>query len=376
MSTVVYVFGGILAYLGLLGVLTLSMTLAARQAARWVGVAEFRWFRELPVAVAWWRLLAVRLVAAVAPVAVTIVLSWASFVIGGIPILSTRVVVLAGAARQAGMRDGDRIVSIDGEGIARWEQVREVTQRKQGTIPVQVERAGKLVELTVTPQAGRLGVAASNETEKVGPLSALDRGIKLPFTVVGATASAFMHVATGREKPDLRGPVGVVHETSVAEQQGSTLRWLALLASYLWPFLAGIPFFDAAASWMFREMNPQGAYSGLRGWRLERLRLALLLAASGYLTVTVAAALTSAGVPASVVLMIWAMPSATATYPLLWIAGNEVWGRGIVLGALGLALFVPCLPLLILLALLRDLGSALRNEGFRVSWFRSEPFPR
>jgi hypothetical protein len=67
------------------------------------------------------------------------------------------------------------------------------------------------------------------------------------------------------------------------------------------------------------------------------------------------------------------MPAAGATYPLIWIAGGEVWTRGVVLGALFVALLVPRLPLFIVLGLVRDLRLALRNEGFRAGWFRADP---
>lgn len=370
----VWLLGGVLGYLGLLGTLALSMTLAAKQVARWVGIDGFRWFRELSVEVAGWRLLAVRVAAAFAPVGVAIVLSWASFVVNGIATTTTRVEVLAGPAREAGMRDGDRIVSIDGEDIQRWEQVR--AQRKRGPIPVQVERAGRLVELTITPHEGRLGVASQSGTEKLSLLSALEQGIALPFRVVAATARSFISIGAGRDEADFQGPVRIVRETAVAERQGSVLRFLAMLAAYFWPFLAGIPFFDAAASMVFRASHPGAAQSVLRGYRLERLRLTLLLAATGYLSGTVAAALTAAGLPLGGVLLLWSLPAAGAAYPLIWLAGREVWTRPIVLGALAIAAFVPCLPWLIVLALLRDLGLALRNEGFRVGWFRSEPSPR
>jgi len=79
--SVVHLLGGAVGYLGLLGALALSMTSTARHVARLVRVVGFRWFQELPVPVPWWRLLAVRSAAAVAPLGVAIGLSWASFFI-------------------------------------------------------------------------------------------------------------------------------------------------------------------------------------------------------------------------------------------------------------------------------------------------------
>jgi hypothetical protein len=371
----VYWLGGLVGYLGLLGALAVSMRLAAKQVARWVGVAEFRWFQEPTRRLAWWRLLVVRVAAGVAPLCVAIGLSWATFFINGIPRITTwvEVDVLEGPARQAGLRDGDRIVSLGGEPIASWDQLRAVAHRSYGPTPIVVERAGKSLQLVVTPRDGRLAVGPHSGLERASAGAALAEGIKLPFAVIRASARSFVELGAGREQANLRGPVAVVHETSFAQSEGSALSFLAMLAAYLCPFLMGIPLFDAAASRVFRAMHPRAEQSALRGYRLERLRLTLLLAATGYVTVAVAAALTTAGLPAAVVLLLWAMPAATATYPLIWIAGSEVWNRGVVLLALAIALFVPCLALLIIFGLVRDLRLALRNEGFGAGWFRADP---
>ncbi len=40
---------------------------------------------------------------------------------------------------------------------------------------------------------------------------------------------------------------------------------------------------------------------------------------------------------------------------------------------MGVALIVPCLPLLIVLGLLRELRLVLEREGFRAGWFRADP---
>ena len=240
-------------------------------------------------------------------------------------------------------------------------------------MPIVVERAGSRVELSVTPHDGRLGLAPVFESEKVSLGIALVQGSRLPFTVVRETAAGFMHIASGRDKADFRKQSNVASETGAAEREGSALPFLAMLAAYLWPFLAGIPFFDAAVSHVFHAVHPQVEQSALRGYRLERLRLTLWLALSGFVTVSVAAGLATVGLPAAVVLLLWAMPAAAATYPLIWIAGNEVWNPSVVILALGVSLFAPCVALLIIFALLRQLHVALRSEGFRTGWFRADP---
>src|SRR4051794_10752823 len=118
-----YVVVGVVGLLGLLLVMATAMTAAARSTARVVGVGEFRWFDERPARAAWWRWAAVRLASALAPLGVSIALFWGSMLVGGAPESdpSARVEVVDGPARDAGMRDGDRILRIGGEPIADWD---------------------------------------------------------------------------------------------------------------------------------------------------------------------------------------------------------------------------------------------------------------
>src|SRR5689334_14566670 len=100
---------GVVGLLGLVLAMATVMTLAAQASARVVGVAGFRWFDERPARATWWRWFLVRLASALAPVALSFALFWGSMLAGGVTEVdpSTRVEVLEGAARTAGMQDGD-----------------------------------------------------------------------------------------------------------------------------------------------------------------------------------------------------------------------------------------------------------------------------
>ncbi|MFN8052908.1 MAG: site-2 protease family protein [Acidimicrobiales bacterium] len=55
------------------------------------------------------------------------------------------------AAANAGIRSGDKVVSMDGVSAATWDRMAKEAQKRPGkTIPVGVERNGKVVELTAT----------------------------------------------------------------------------------------------------------------------------------------------------------------------------------------------------------------------------------
>jgi membrane-associated protease RseP (regulator of RpoE activity) len=90
-------------------------------------------------------------------------------------------------AALAGLRAGDTIVSIDGKSFANPNSMTAVIKRSAGTpLTLGVERDGKLIHLTATPESGKgikvagqslgdrgyLGVTIGTATKSVGPLAA------------------------------------------------------------------------------------------------------------------------------------------------------------------------------------------------------------
>lgn len=375
--SLVNVLSGVVGLLGLLLVMAMSMTIAARVAGRLLGVANFRWFDERPVPAAWWRWSLIRLASALAPVAVSIALFWGTMLVGGVPESdpSTRVEVLEGAARDGGVRDGDRILRIGGEAVADWDQLRAAVKRHSGPTLVEVERDGAKVALSVTPRDGRIGVGPRMLRQKLGAADAARRAIPMPFAVVRATLRELGRSVSATSRRHLSGPVSIVRETSKAGQDSgfSYFFLLATLAGYLWPFAAGLVLFDVVTGYIFRAAQPEAATSASRGYHLDRLRQASLFAAAGYVTFLMAAALTAAGVSFALALSFWAMLAACAGYPLLWSGGKDLWGRLLSALVLVAAVFVPCALPLAVLVLHHQLGRALRKEGFQVTWLNAQP---
>jgi hypothetical protein len=363
---------GACGYSGLLVLLGAAMLLGGRGAARRLGVPTFRYFDARPTSAAWWRVLLVRIASAAAPFGICVLLWWISWLVNGVSVSTTFVEVHDGPAKDAGMRTGDRVETIGGERVADWEQLRVAVQRSSGATPVNVEREGQKLELIVTPRAGRIGIAMRDEMTPIGPIAAASRAISTPFSVIASSAKDWLHHAAGPQQTELRGPVGIISETSRAPRSGALFTFFALLASYLWPLFAGVPLFDAVTARVFHAAHPEAAVSSSRGYRLERLRQALLLAASGYLTALFMLVLVQMGLPAAVILALWSVPAAAAAYPLLWIAGKEVWGRWAAL-PLALSPLLPCIGAIAVIALLATLQRELRAEGFRVHLFSVEP---
>jgi hypothetical protein len=175
-----------------------------------------------------------------------------------------------------------------------------------------------------------------------------------------------------RRNPCLRTRIRIVREIG---NQGPTgiLLFLATLCAYLSPMLAGVVLFELVTGAVFHATYPEAASEPQRGFRLARLHQAILLATLSSLVAIPLFVLAQSVVPAAVLLVVWVMPALVSASPLIAIAGREVWLRPLVLIALLGALFVPCVVLVVSLALLRSLRRALENEGFRFGWVRSEP---
>ncbi len=86
----------------------------------------------------------------------------------------------ANPAREAGMLPGDVIESINGEMVQNADHVSKIVDQSEGTLDVVVDRAGRMLDLQVTPvpdyKTGklRLGVWVRDSTAGVGTLTFID----------------------------------------------------------------------------------------------------------------------------------------------------------------------------------------------------------
>jgi regulator of sigma E protease len=107
-------------------------------------------------------------------------------------------------AAKAGLKTGDRLVSIDGEAARNRAQVREYVSRHSGQLHVTVERGGERLELTTPDERmeGRLlGVTfqppPSTPLERVGPGEALSVAVNTNVELLRLTGMALGQVFTG-----------------------------------------------------------------------------------------------------------------------------------------------------------------------------------
>jgi regulator of sigma E protease len=122
-----------------------------------------------------------------------------------------------GAAAVAQVQVGDEVREIDGKQLADWEAMRTEIQAHKGVeMEMTVFRNGQPVKLRVTPSKdeGRIGIMPHEIRKPVSIAVAAKVAAIQPAESAIDIVKGFGRLVTGREKPELRGPVGIVNEAS------------------------------------------------------------------------------------------------------------------------------------------------------------------
>jgi len=176
------------------------------------------------------------------------VLMFFGFILGGNPVVdeaSMRVHVGAGGpAAAAGVQDGDRILSVNGDAIKDWDQLKKSIGAHPGEkIDIEVERGAEKVHVfpVPMPEGETKGKILIGPEYKIVPVSvgqAAVLSVKEPPKVVYNLVRGLARMIAGKEKPELAGPVGIVKEVKNAAQDGAHtyLKLLGLLSAYLGGF--------------------------------------------------------------------------------------------------------------------------------------------
>lgn len=160
-------------------------------------------------------------------------------------------VTQGGVAELAGLREGDRILAIDGEPIADWAEVVAVIRQAPGRpLRLDVDRQGKPVSLSVTPAAsddrgkrvGRIGIGVREETADRSALMTIARygAVESLGKAVGQTweTSLFSLTMLGRmivgeaSWKNLSGPLTIADYAGQSAQLGLAyyIKFLALIS--------------------------------------------------------------------------------------------------------------------------------------------------
>jgi membrane-associated protease RseP (regulator of RpoE activity) len=152
--------------------------------------------------------------------------------------VSMRVTVMKdGPAERAGVVTGDRIVSVNGESVKDWDQLKRlVAAHPDETIAVDVERGPEKEKekktFSVTTVGPKMLVGPFVARKSLSGGEVLASSFRAPYGVVRGIVRGLAR--SFEEKPELSGPVGIAKEVSSASEEGpgTFFRLMGALASY------------------------------------------------------------------------------------------------------------------------------------------------
>jgi regulator of sigma E protease len=152
----------------------------------------------------------------------------------------------ASPARRAGMRSGDRIVSIAGEKVESWIWIGNLVQthgRENQPLAVTIERDGELLKLEILPRKEKTGIFSSRlllgisnveisaeqrETLertaivlKYGPVEGLVAAVKETWRMTESTFGILARMVTGKASAkSLSGPISIARFANISASLG------------------------------------------------------------------------------------------------------------------------------------------------------------
>ena len=144
-----------------------------------------------------------------------------------------------GAARKAGLREGDRILSIGGIPVTDWNEMARIIHNSAGkAITFQLDREGEHLVLSVTPELdertghGLVGISPRTETvtRRFGVVESLRQGTARNLELLGLTFSFIWDLVTFNYYiKNLGGPIMIFQVTGQAARAGLA-EFLAFMA--------------------------------------------------------------------------------------------------------------------------------------------------
>jgi regulator of sigma E protease len=128
------------------------------------------------------------------------------------------------AAEQAGLQPNDIVVALDGQPIERIHELKSQIVASQGrTLELQVNRAGRILPIPLTPQLDpaaqewRIGVELRPGEiiiQRSNPLTALGQGVTWTWRITKLSVLGFGKILTGAipASESLAGPLGIARE--------------------------------------------------------------------------------------------------------------------------------------------------------------------
>ena len=119
-------------------------------------------------------------------------------------------------AEQSGLKEGDRILSINGKPVHEWLDIRKnIADSGMQPIPFEIQRDTEKLTITVTPgvnpETGKpfIGVVSSLKNVRLTPVQAVVASVTATKNIIKNMYASLYHMVTGKTKAEFSGPVGV-----------------------------------------------------------------------------------------------------------------------------------------------------------------------
>ena len=143
------------------------------------------------------------------------------------------------AAEAAGLRQGDRMLTMNGVPLKTWQDLRaQVAASADKPLVAEVERDGKTftatLHLTPHPETGQpfAGVIASTRMRNVGFGESVLRAFQSEKYILAEMYQSLYHILTGKQAAEVSGPIGVAKLAGQVAERGlvTLLNFLAMLS--------------------------------------------------------------------------------------------------------------------------------------------------
>ena len=130
-------------------------------------------------------------------------------------------------AEQSGLKEGDRILSINGKPVHEWMDIRNnIADSGMQPIPFEIQRDTEKLTITVTPgvnpETGKpfIGVVSSLKNVRLSPVQAAVASVTATKNIIKNMYASLYHMVTGKTKAEFSGPVGVAKMAGEVAHKG------------------------------------------------------------------------------------------------------------------------------------------------------------
>lgn len=131
------------------------------------------------------------------------------------------------AADKAGLKVGDKILTINNKPVADWfELVEQLRANGSNQVNITAERAGVISTYTMKPvfdeQVKRpiIGISAKFEKQKLGFFEAIGEGFSFTKFIIFSMLDGLKNIVAGNGAADVSGPIGVAQMAGKVAEQG------------------------------------------------------------------------------------------------------------------------------------------------------------